>query len=36
VDLTPLASLDHMTVRLYDCPDVLGADLFPPHRLTVE
>jgi hypothetical protein len=35
-DLTPPASLDHVDVDLYDCPDVPGTDLFPPHRLTIE
>ncbi|MER6158013.1 NACHT domain-containing protein [Streptomyces sp. NPDC001868] len=35
IDLTPLAALDHLTVHLNDCPDVIGAELFPRDRLTV-
>jgi hypothetical protein len=36
VDLAPLAAIPHVRVKLRDCPEVLGADLFPPDRLTVE
>ncbi|WP_149824216.1 NACHT domain-containing protein [Streptomyces tailanensis] len=36
IDLTPLAPFDNVSVHLYDCPQALGTDLFPPHRLTIE
>ncbi|MEU6802407.1 hypothetical protein [Streptomyces neyagawaensis] len=36
VDLAPLAAIAHVHVKLRDCPEVLGTDLFPPDRLTVE
>jgi hypothetical protein len=35
VDLTPLAALDGVTVRVHDCPDAVGVELFPRDRLTV-
>ncbi|MFI6439768.1 NACHT domain-containing protein [Streptomyces sp. NPDC050759] len=36
VDLTPLASLAHIRLRLYDCDEAVGADLFPPERLIID
>ncbi|MEU1515283.1 NACHT domain-containing protein [Streptomyces sp. NPDC005811] len=36
LDLTPLAPLQHLTINLYDCPQILGADLFPPDRLHID
>lgn len=36
LDLTSLAPLQHLDITLYDCFEVLGADLFPADRLHVE
>jgi len=35
LDLTPLAPLPHIEVRLYSCKQPLGTDLFPTDRLTI-
>ncbi|MFJ8105037.1 NACHT domain-containing protein [Streptomyces sp. NPDC096132] len=36
LDLTPLAALPHLDVRLYDCGQVAGTDLFPRDRLIID
>ncbi|MEU8954636.1 NACHT domain-containing protein [Streptomyces sp. NPDC048518] len=36
LDLRPLARLEGVRVKLYDCPQATGLDLFPPERLTVD
>ncbi|MYX93258.1 hypothetical protein GT045_00090 [Streptomyces sp. SID486] len=35
LDLTPLAALDRVEVRLFDCERVAGAELFPRDRLII-
>ncbi|HEY8978633.1 MAG TPA: NACHT domain-containing protein [Streptomyces sp.] len=35
LDLTPLAPLPHIEVRLYSCKQPLGTGLFPTDRLTI-
>ncbi|WP_306463729.1 NACHT domain-containing NTPase [Streptomyces sp. WAC07061] len=36
VDLTPLAQLPELTVRVYPGTNVIGTELFPPERLLFE
>ncbi|MEC4572183.1 NACHT domain-containing protein [Streptomyces virginiae] len=33
LDLTPLAGLDRVTINVFGCTAVTGAELFPPERL---
>ncbi|MFI7496924.1 NACHT domain-containing protein [Streptomyces sp. NPDC049687] len=35
-DLTPLADLSHVDIRLFDCGQVLGTGLFPRDRLIID
>ncbi|WP_447034780.1 NACHT domain-containing protein [Streptomyces sp. DSM 118878] len=35
LDLTPLAPLEHVHVSVFNCPQAIGLDRFPPERLSV-